>query len=110
MPGVAHHPESMDGSGYPAGLRGDQIPLVARIMAVADAYDAMSSNRPYRRRLEAAQIDRIFREDQGRQWDPKVVEALFACRQDIERIRSKGLGDSLRQVVGETLGRSSESA
>jgi HD-GYP domain-containing protein (c-di-GMP phosphodiesterase class II) len=105
LPGVAHHHESMDGSGYPAGLRGEQIPLPARIMAVADAFDAMSSNRPYRRRLEPEQIDRIFHDDQGRQWDSTVVEALFACRQDIERIRSKGLGDSLRQVVGETLGR-----
>lgn len=105
LPGVAHHHESMDGTGYPSGLAGEAIPLPARILAVADAFDAMSSSRPYRRRLHADQIDLIFEQGRGRQWDPKVIDALFACREDIDRIRSKGLGDSLRQVVGETLGR-----
>jgi HD-GYP domain-containing protein (c-di-GMP phosphodiesterase class II) len=105
LPGVAHHHECYDGSGYPAGLAGDQIPLCARILAVADAFDAMSSNRPYRRRLAPDQIDEIFRKGAGAQWDRRVVEAMFRCRADVERIRQKGLGESLRQAVGGTLGR-----
>ena len=106
LPGVRHHHESLDGSGYPAGLAGDSIPAEARILAVADAFDAMSSTRPYRRRLTPLQIDEIFRKGSGVQWDPKVVDALFACRADVEHIRQKGLGESLQVVVNETLGRS----
>lgn len=105
LPGVAHHHENLDGSGYPSGLAGEAIPLTARILAVADAFDAMSSSRPYRRRLSHDKIDEIFRDGAGKQWDPRVVDALFACRDEIERIRSKGLGESLRRVVGDTLGR-----
>jgi HD-GYP domain-containing protein (c-di-GMP phosphodiesterase class II) len=106
LPGVRHHHESLDGSGYPCGLAGDDIPLEARILAVADSFDAMSSTRPYRRRLTPLQIDEILRKGAGTQWDPKIIEALFACRLDIERIRQKGLGESLQVVVNETLGRS----
>ncbi len=105
LPGVAHHHESMDGSGYPSGLRGDAIPLAARILAVADAFDAMSSSRPYRRRMSPPQIDAIFHKGVGVQWDERVVNALFACRADLEHIRQKGLGESLHQVISETLGR-----
>ncbi len=105
LPGVLHHHESLDGTGYPAGLAGDQIPLEARILAVADSFDAMSSTRPYRRRLTPMQIDEILRKGAGTQWDPKIVDALFACRLDIEHIRQKGLGESLQVVVNETLGR-----
>jgi putative nucleotidyltransferase with HDIG domain len=105
LPGVRHHHECIDGTGYPCGLVGDQIPLEARILAVADSFDAMSSTRPYRRRLTPSQIDTIFHEGAGSQWDPKIVDALFACRLDIEHIRQKGLGESLQIVVSETLGR-----
>jgi putative nucleotidyltransferase with HDIG domain len=105
LPGVRHHHESLDGTGYPDHLSGDEIPLEARILAVADSYDAMSSNRPYRKRLSFAQIDRIFHEGRNVQWDPKVVDALFACRGDLEAIRQKGLGESLIGAVNVTLGR-----
>jgi HD-GYP domain-containing protein (c-di-GMP phosphodiesterase class II) len=105
LPGVRFHHESLDGSGYPSGLVGEEIPLEARILAVADAFDAMSSTRPYRRRLSPADVDARFREGSGRQWDPRVVDALFACRADLDRIRQKGLGESLNRVVDETLGR-----
>ncbi|RUL88031.1 HD-GYP domain-containing protein [Tautonia sociabilis] len=105
LPGVAHHHENFDGSGYPDGLAGASIPKIARILAVADAFDAMSSTRPYRRRLSPDQIDRIFRDGAGTQWDPEVVSALFTCRQQVERIRQKGLGDSVMQVVDDTIGR-----
>jgi HD-GYP domain-containing protein (c-di-GMP phosphodiesterase class II) len=105
LPGVRHHHESLDGSGYPCGLAGEAIPLEARILAVADSYDAMSSTRPYRRRLTPSQIDDILRNGSGVQWDSKIIDALFSCRMDLEMIRQKGLGDSLQNAVSETLGR-----
>lgn len=105
LPGVRHHHESLDGTGYPSGLVGNAIPFEARILAVADSYDAMSSTRPYRRRLTPLQIDDILRKGMGKQWDPQIVEALFACRMDLEMIRQKGLGESLQLAVSETLGR-----
>ncbi len=105
LPGVRHHHESYDGTGYPDRLAGDAIPVEARILAVADSFDAMSSNRPYRKRLGLNQIDAIFREGSGRQWDPRVVDALFACRAEVESIRQKGLGESLIGAVDAALGR-----
>ncbi|WP_435008334.1 HD-GYP domain-containing protein [Tundrisphaera lichenicola] len=106
LPGVAHHHEHFDGSGYPAGLAGEAIPLAARILAAADGFDAMSSTRPYRRRLTPLAIDEILRKGSGVQWDPRVIDALFACRGDIEAIRQKGLGESLQRAVNDTVGRS----
>ncbi len=106
LPGIRHHHESLDGTGYPSGLAGDLIPLKARILAVSDAFDAMSSTRPYRRRLTPMQIDEILHKGSGIQWDPRVIDALFACRIDIEHIRQKGIGESLQLVVNDTLGRS----
>lgn len=105
LPGVRHHHESFDGKGYPDGLAGDKIPFEARILAVADAFDAMSSNRPYRSRLSLAQIDKIFAAGRDTQWDSRVVDALVACRGDVEAIRQKGLGESLIGAVNVTLGR-----
>ena len=105
LPGVLHHHECLDGSGYPSGLIGEAIPLESRILAVADTYDAMSSTRPYRRRLTPSQIEEALRKGSGVQWDSRVVEALFRCRTDLELIRQKGLGESLQLVVNETLGR-----
>jgi HD-GYP domain-containing protein (c-di-GMP phosphodiesterase class II) len=105
LPGVKHHHESLDGNGYPSGLAGDRIPYEARILAVADAYDAMSSTRPYRRRLTPSQIDEILEKGSGVQWDPKIVDALFACRVDLELVRQKGLGESLQVAVSGALGR-----
>jgi len=106
LPGVAHHHEHWNGSGYPGGLAGEAIPLAARILAVADGFDAMSSTRPYRRRLTPLAIDDILRKGAGLQWDSKVIAALFACRADVEAIRQKGLGESLQRAVNDTVGRS----
>ena len=105
LPGVRLHHESLDGTGYPSGLSGEDIPLEARILAAADAFDAMSSTRPYRRRLTPSRIDEVLKNGSGHQWDPRVVDALFACRLDLERIRQKGLGESLQAAVSDTLGR-----
>jgi putative nucleotidyltransferase with HDIG domain len=105
LPGVRHHHESLDGTGYPDHLAGEAIPFEARILAVADSFDAMSSNRPYRKRLSLAQIDTILHQGREVQWDPAVIDALFACRNDLEAIRQKGLGESLIGAVDVTLGR-----
>jgi HD-GYP domain-containing protein (c-di-GMP phosphodiesterase class II) len=86
LPAVLHHHESWDGSGYPQGLRGEAIPLSARIIAVADSFDAMGSDRPYRKGMADEKIDGIFRGGRGKQWDPQVVDAFFRCRDDLRRI------------------------
>lgn len=74
---VRHHHERVDGSGYPAGLSGDRIPVGARIISVADGLDAMATPRPYRPGLSAAMIRREFQYGRGSQWDGAVVDALF---------------------------------
>jgi putative nucleotidyltransferase with HDIG domain len=86
LPVVLHHHESWDGGGYPRGLDLEHIPLAARIVAVADAFDAMSSDRPYRRGMPEDKVDQILRAGAGQQWDPQVVAALFNVRDDIRRI------------------------
>ncbi len=78
IPGVRHHHERFDGRGYPDGLRGENIALIARIIAVADTFDAMITDRPYRKGLD---LDTAFAElhkNAGGQFDPQVVEAFFA--------------------------------
>jgi HD-GYP domain-containing protein (c-di-GMP phosphodiesterase class II) len=76
-PGVLHHHERYDGEGYPQGLAEEEIPLAARIIAVADAYDAMTNSRPYRRARSEEEVTAILREGAGTQWDRRVVEALL---------------------------------
>jgi putative nucleotidyltransferase with HDIG domain len=79
LAGIMHHHERMDGSGYPLGLAGDEIPEFARVIAVADAFDAMTSNRSYRgaRTLEDAVAD--LRRCAGAQFDPALVDAFIAA-------------------------------
>lgn len=89
IPGVRHHHEAWDGSGYPDGLSGDAIPLVARILAVADSYDAMTSSRPYRTGMPIEKAEAILRENAGVQWDSTIVDAYFAIREDIHAISEK---------------------
>lgn len=74
---VLHHHESFDGSGYPHGLAGDAIPIGARVVAVADAFDAMTSDRPYRAALSVEEAIGRLRDGAGQQWDPIVVDALL---------------------------------
>lgn len=74
---VRHHHESFDGSGYPDGLAGDAIPYGARVVAVADAFDAMTSDRPYRSALSVAEALKRLRSGRGAQWDPTVVDAFL---------------------------------
>jgi HD-GYP domain-containing protein (c-di-GMP phosphodiesterase class II) len=74
---VRHHHESWNGAGYPSKLEGYAIPFGARVIAVADSYDAMTSDRPYRRGMPPAQAAQILREGCGKQWDPAIVEAFL---------------------------------
>jgi len=73
---IRSHHERYDGNGYPDGLAGEAIPLGARILAVADAFDAMTSKRPYRDPMDSQGALAVLRHGRGRQWDPLVVEAL----------------------------------
>jgi putative nucleotidyltransferase with HDIG domain len=75
---VLHHHEAYDGSGYPSGLAGDRIPLGARIFAVADALDAMTSDRPYRRARSVPEALAEIKRCRGTQFDPQVVDTLLA--------------------------------
>ncbi len=92
LPVVLHHHEQWDGKGYPHGLAGEQIPLMARIVAVADAFDAMTSDRPYRKGLPDERLDAIMREGAGSQWDARVVDAFFRARDDIREISERERG------------------
>ena len=74
---VLYHHEHLDGSGYPSGLKGEAIPLVARIIALADAFDAMTSNRPYRPMLPLEDVKREIGRATGTQFDPQVVRAFL---------------------------------
>jgi HD-GYP domain-containing protein (c-di-GMP phosphodiesterase class II) len=86
LPGVRSHHESWNGKGYPDGLAGESIPLMARILAVADSYDAMGSDRPYRKGLALDKVEDVLRKGAGVQWDPALVATYFACRDDIARL------------------------
>ena len=77
---IRHHHERWDGKGYPYGLRGDETPLLARLMAVADAYSALTTDRPYRKGMDAARALAILEDGAGTQWDPACVQAFLAVR------------------------------
>lgn len=77
---VRHHHERWDGGGYPSDLRGTDIPLAARIMAVADAFSAMTTDRPYRKGMSESTAAKILFEGSGVQWDPDCVRAFLQAR------------------------------
>ena len=77
---VLHHQERYDGKGYPHKLKGEKIPIFARIVCLADAYDAMSSDRPYRERLKTKDIVTKIKKESGKQFDPKVVDAFLKIK------------------------------
>lgn len=83
---LGHH-EKFDGSGYPNGLVGDHIPLCARIVALADVYDALTSDRPYKRAWKSEQAFEHIRAEAGRHFDPRIVEVFLAARDEIVRIQ-----------------------
>ena len=77
---IRHHHERWDGGGYPFGLRGEETPLLARLMAVADAYSAMTTDRPYRKGMESGKALGILEAGSGSQWDPACVCAFVRVR------------------------------
>src|SRR4029077_15990082 len=79
--------ERWAGAGFPAGRRGPEIPAAARIFAVADALDAMTSDRPYRRAMSWAAAGRELEQQAGRQFDPEVIDAFRARERSLRRIR-----------------------
>jgi HD-GYP domain-containing protein (c-di-GMP phosphodiesterase class II) len=76
LPGVRNHHERWDGAGYPDRLAGERIPYIARVLAVADSYDAMTSDRPYRKGLAAEVALAEIEKSAGTQLDPKMAEAF----------------------------------
>ena len=87
LPGVVYDHERYDGEGYPDGLFGENIPRDGRIVAIADAYDAMTSNRPYRRRMPQEQAEAILHEGAGIQWDSEMVNVFFSVMDEILEIQ-----------------------
>jgi diguanylate cyclase (GGDEF)-like protein/excisionase family DNA binding protein len=87
--GVRHHHEHYDGSGYPDGLAGDAIPPLARIMAVVDAYDAMSCRRPYKTALTYPECLTELHRCRGTQFDPLMVDAFLEVLEDVARKRAR---------------------
>ncbi len=106
LPGVLYHHERVDGEGYPHRLKGDQIPLMARILAVSDAYDAMTSSRVYRNAMHSAKALEILRNGVGTQWDADAVHGALEYFSQRELVLADGgieqspisKGDDWRQV------------
>ena len=74
---ILHHHENWDGSGYPKGLKGENIPLFSRITAIIDAFDAMASDRPYRKALSVSKVKDEFEKSRGKQFDPYLVDCIL---------------------------------
>jgi HD-GYP domain-containing protein (c-di-GMP phosphodiesterase class II) len=79
---VLYHHEAFNGSGYPQGLQGNAIPLMARILAVSDAFDAMTSTRAYRKALSLEEAMKILGDGSSKTWDTEIVNVLFECIRD----------------------------
>jgi response regulator RpfG family c-di-GMP phosphodiesterase len=84
-----YHHEKWNGKGYPSGLAGEDIPLSARVMAVADVFDALVSNRCYKKGFPYDKALGIIREERGRQFDPQIVDAFFAAEDQILEVADK---------------------
>ena len=84
--GVKYHHERYDGKGYPEGLEGDKLPVISAIIAVADAYDAMISDRPYRKAYPKGKAIVIVKEGSGTQFDPKIVRAFLKIIENRKRL------------------------
>src|SRR5207302_10395346 len=86
-PAVRHHHERFDGKGYPNVLKGRLIPLESRVILIADTFDAMTSDRPYRRALTTSDALEELKRNAGTQFDPALVEVALDTRDEFERAR-----------------------
>jgi HD-GYP domain-containing protein (c-di-GMP phosphodiesterase class II) len=89
---IMHHHEKFDGTGYPSGIKGEKIPLGARIMAVADSFEAMISRRPYRKSTSVAEAIEEIKRNSGTQFDPRVIAAF------LKFIKGKSFGKSSKET------------
>lgn len=89
------HHEKFDGSGYPRGLSGNNIPLFGRIVAVADVFDALTSERPYKKAWDVKQASQLLRDGSGIHFDPSCVEAFFKSFDDILKIKNKFMDEKI---------------
>jgi putative nucleotidyltransferase with HDIG domain len=108
VPIVRHHHESWDGSGYPAGLAGEAIPIGARILSVVDCFDAVTSDRPYRQRLSQHEAIRVLQARSGTVYDPRVVKAFLEVFESVPTepeatIPSEALSNITRTAQDEKL-------
>jgi putative nucleotidyltransferase with HDIG domain len=109
LPVVELHHENWDGRGYPRGLKGEETPRTARIVKVADAYDAMTSDRPYRRGMQHSEAVRVLSENAGTQLDPAAVEAFLALGDIAKRTAAREpILDSLHHLSDAVRSTSSE--
>jgi len=91
LPIIRHHHEKLDGSGYPDGLRGDAIPITARILQIVDVYDALTTERPYKKAFSAGEALLTMKEEVAKGWwDPHIFEQF-------EQLMRSGTADSLSQ-------------
>jgi len=84
VPVIRHHHERWDGSGYPDGLAGEEIPLLARLLQIGDIYDALTTSRPYKDAISPARALRIIKEETKRGWrDPRIVDLFLKLQRDV---------------------------
>jgi HD-GYP domain-containing protein (c-di-GMP phosphodiesterase class II) len=88
-----YHHEKWDGTGYPKGLQAEQIPLSARIVALADVYDALTSKRVYKDAFSHETAMEIIMKDRGKHFDPEIVDAFLAHAEEFRRIREETFKD-----------------
>ena len=96
LPGVKYHHERWDGNGYPKDSTGENIPLLGRILAVADFLDALSSDRAYRKGNTIAEVVEMVKQQSGRAFDPAVVDALVILHEKGELALPVSPGPALR--------------
>lgn len=102
---IAHH-ERWDGKGYPRGLRGEQIPIEARVVTIADTFDALTHNRRYRRGRSVAAALAVLREGRGKQFDPALVDLVLSPRV-VDRLTRTHLDETKRHTPEKKRGRRS---
>ena len=98
------HHEKWDGSGYPFGISGETIPLSARIVAIADVYDALRSKRPYKDPMPHEKAKQIIMDGCGKHFDPEIVDAFLACEDKFIAVSEDYIAKPTRKTAGNNAG------